>query len=281
LESTPLKTAFSGATVIDPCGHLSVEQEELLVAQLPMVRFVARRIHERLPQHVPIEDLFSAGILGLMDAFAKFDPSNRAQFKTYAQFRVRGAILDSLRCLDWSPRELRRKGRTVEQAIETMTVRLGRSPSETEIAQELGMSLPDYHQLLGDLQGLQIGSLHTEFAEDSGEEQLAYIPGRSEDDPLFRCLRGEMRQRVLDALGALPERERLVVTLYYYEEMTMKEIGTILGVVESRVSQLRSSAILRLRAKLRTMGTDLERRTASPNRVSTLPARLDPRKRAH
>jgi len=235
--------------------ELSSEQERVLLEHLPIVRFLARRIHERLPQHVDIEDLVS-GVVGLMDAFTKFDPAKKVQFRSYAQFRIRGAILDSLRTLDWSPRELRRKGRAIEEAVRVLTARLGRAPGEAEIAGEMGMNLEDYQQLLGDLKGLEIGTLHLERNENSGEEELAYVPGRPEDDPLFRCLRGEMEERLAQAIAHLPERERLVMTLYYYEEMTMREIGLALGVVESRVSQVHASAVLHLRAALRDLAAD-------------------------
>ena len=229
------------------------QRDQLLVEHLPTVRYLARRIHERLPQHVELDDLISAGVVGLIDAFSKFDHGKKVQFKSYAQFRIRGAILDSLRTLDWSPRELRRKGRAVEEAIRTSTQRLGRAPNETEIATEMGVSLTDYQTLLGELKGLEIGSLHMERSEDSGDEELSYVPGPVEEDPLFRCLKGEMKQRLADAIEELPEKERMVLTLYYYEELTMKEIGLTLGVVESRVSQIHSSAVVRLRAALRSM----------------------------
>jgi RNA polymerase sigma factor FliA len=229
------------------------EQERLLLEHLPIVRFLARRIHERLPQHVEVEDLVSAGVVGLMDAFTKFDPAKKVQFRSYAQFRIRGAILDSLRSLDWSPRELRRKGRAVEEAISVLTARLGRPPGESETAAELALSLEEYQQLLGDLKGLEIGTLHAERNEDSGEEELAYVPGRPEEDPLFRCLRGELEGKLSQAITDLPERERLVMTLYYYEEMTMREIGMVLGVVESRVSQIHSAAVVHLRVALKDL----------------------------
>jgi RNA polymerase sigma factor for flagellar operon FliA len=232
---------------------LSGEQERVLLEHLPIVRFLARRIHERLPQHVDIEDLVSAGVVGLMDAFAKFDPAKKVQFRSYAQFRIRGAILDSLRTLDWSPRELRRKGRAVEEAIRVLMARLGHAPGEAEVAAEMGQNLAEYQQLLGDLKGLEIGTLHMERNEDSGEEELAYIPGRPDDDPLFRCLRGELEDRLADGIAHLPDRERLVMTLYYYEEMTMREIGLALGVVESRVSQVHASAVVHLRAALKDL----------------------------
>jgi RNA polymerase sigma factor for flagellar operon FliA len=234
-------------------ARLTAEQEQVLLEHLPMVRFLARRIHERLPQHVDIEDMVSAGVVGLMDAFSKFDPAKKVQFRSYAQFRIRGAILDSLRTLDWSPRELRRKGRAVEEAIRTLTARLGHAPNEAEVAEEMGLGLEEYQQLLGDLKGLEIGTLHMERNEDSGEEELAYIPGRPEDDPLFRCLRGELEERLTGAIQDLPDRERLVMSLYYYEEMTMREIGLALGVVESRVSQMHASAVVHLRAALKDL----------------------------
>ncbi|MGB6745609.1 MAG: FliA/WhiG family RNA polymerase sigma factor [Terracidiphilus sp.] len=236
-----------------PSAGLSVEQEKILLEHLPVVRFLARRIHERLPQHVDIEDLVSAGVVGLMDAFSKFDPDKKVQFRSYAQFRIRGAILDSLRTLDWSPRELRRKGRAVEEAIRVLTARMGRAPGESEVAGELNVSLEEYQQLLGELKGLEIGTLHMERNEESGDEELAYVPGKPEEDPLFRCLKGELQERLTDAIAHLPDRERLVMTLYYYEEMTMREIGLALGVVESRVSQVHASAVVHLRAALKDL----------------------------
>ena len=243
----PFTGSKEGAGTVDGSA---TDRDVLLMEHLPTVRYLARRIHERLPQHVELDDLVSAGVVGLIDAFSKFDHTKKVQFKSYAQFRIRGAILDSLRTLDWSPRELRRKGRAVEEAIRAVTHRVGRAPSEQEIAREMGLSLAEYQLLLGDLKGLEIGSLHMERSEDSGDEELAYVPGSPEDDPLFRCLKSEMKQHLADAIDDLPEKERMVLTLYYYEELTMKEIGLTLGVVESRVSQIHSSAVMRLRTAL-------------------------------
>ncbi|QMV17351.1 FliA/WhiG family RNA polymerase sigma factor [Granulicella sp. 5B5] len=249
-EVAPVPAAVAAIAAMTSMEDTAGEQERQLLEHLPMVKYIARRIHERLPQHVEMDDLVSAGVFGLIDAFNKFDHTKKVQFKSYAQFRVRGAILDSLRELDWSPRELRRKGRAVEEAIRALTHRNGRAPQEAEIAREMSLSLHDFQLLLGDLKGLEIGSLHAERSEDSGEEELAFLPTSPEEDPLFRCLQGEMRQRLVDAIEELPEKERLVLTLYYYEELTMKEIGLTLGVVESRVSQIHSAAVLRLRAAL-------------------------------
>jgi RNA polymerase sigma factor for flagellar operon FliA len=251
--STESKLTSNPFAAVRPPGSrdlLTAEQELVMTEHLPIVRFIARRIHERLPQHVPIEDLYSAGVLGLLDAFGRFDSSRKILFRTYAQWRIRGAILDSLRTLDWSPRELRRKGRGVEQAIQTLTAQFHRSPNNDEIAQKLNITLADYQRLLGELKGLEIITLHSERSADSDEEKLIYVTARREDDPLFRFLDAELRERLTTAINDLPERERLIVTLYYYEEITMTEIGLILGVVESRVSQMHASAVLHLRSRI-------------------------------
>ena len=234
-------------------GVTAAEHEQLLLEHLPTVRYVARKIHERLPQHVELDDLMSAGVVGLMDAVSKFDHAKQVQFKSYAQFRIRGAILDSLRVLDWSPRELRRKARAMEEAVRTLTQAHGRAPQEAEVAEALNLPIESYQRLLGDLKGLEIGSLHVERSEDSGDEELQYIPGSPADDPLFQCMRGEMRSKLIGAIEALPEKERLVLTLYYYEELTMKEIGQAMGVVESRVSQIHSSAVVHMRSALASL----------------------------
>jgi RNA polymerase sigma factor for flagellar operon FliA len=247
------------------------ERDRLLLEHLPSVRYIAHRIHERLPQHVELEDLISAGVVGLIDAFNKFDHTKQVQFKSYAQFRIRGAILDSLRVLDWSPRELRRKGRAVQEAIQSLTRSQRRTPTEPEIARELHLGLNEYQLLLGQLKGLEIGSLNLEHTDDSGEDQLAYIAGSPDDDPLFRCLQGEMRQLLIDGIEELPEKERMVLTLYYYEELTMKEIGLTLGVVESRISQIHSAAVLRLRSSLKGMQS-LQSMPKAARRMSTTPS---------
>ena len=245
-----MRTLTSGTHEAEPAHPSVAERERLLLEHLPTVRYVARKLHEKLPQHVEMDDLVSAGMIGLIDAFSKFDHTKKVQFKSYAQFRIRGAILDSLRVLDWSPRDLRRKGRAVEEAIQSLTRRLGRTPTEQEIAADMEMDLVEYQQLLGNIKGLEVSSLNVQRGEDSGEEELAYVAAPAEADPLFICMSGETRQRLIDAIEELPEKERMVLTLYYYEELNMKEIGLILGVVESRISQIHSSALRRLRPML-------------------------------
>jgi len=227
------------------------ERERVLMEQLPQVRYIARRIHERLPRHVPFEDLVHAGVLGLIDALNKFDLSKQVQFSSYAKFRIRGAILDSLRELDWSPRELRRKGRLVDITYNQLSGRLGRAPSENEIANEMGIDLHELQSLLAELDGLELGSLRVESSRDGKEEDLTdHVPSKPEETPFFQCLRSEMKHLLEQAISELPEKEQRVLALYYYEELTMKEVGIALGIGESRVSQIHSLAMVRLRARL-------------------------------
>jgi len=230
------------------------ERDRLLTEQLPQVRYIARRIHERLPRHVPFEDLVHAGVLGLIDALHKFDKGKHVQFGSYAKFRIRGAILDSLREMDWSPRDLRRKARRLEEAHNKLRSELGRNPSEPELAAELGMDLRGLQVLLGEIDGLEIGSLRIASPRDGKEEDLCeFLPDDPEETPLLQCLRSEMKELLARAIGELPDKERQVLSLYYFEELTMKEVGAVLGVGESRVSQIHSMAVVRLRARMSEM----------------------------
>lgn len=229
------------------------ERDRVLLEQLPQVRYIARRIHERLPRHVPLEDLVHAGVVGLIDALNKFDQSKRVQFASYAKFRIRGAILDSLRDLDWGPRELRRKGRLLESTYAELSGRLGRAPSENELGHEMGLELGELQSLLADLRGLEVGSLRIESQLHGKEADLAEeIPGNIEETPLLKCLHAEAKHLIEQAIAELPEKERRVLTLYYYDELTMKEVGVRLGIGESRVSQIHSLAIVHLRARLKS-----------------------------
>jgi RNA polymerase sigma factor for flagellar operon FliA len=227
------------------------ERERVLMEQLPQVRYIARRIHDRLPRHVPFEDLVHAGVLGLIDALNKFDLSKHVQFSSYAKFRIRGAILDSLRELDWSPRELRRKGRLVDSTYSQLSGKLGRAPYESEIAQEMGINLGEFQSLLAELDGLELGSLRIQSPRDGKQEDLTdYVPSKPEETPFCQCLRSEIKHLLAQAILELPEKEQRVLALYYYEELTMKEVGAALGIGESRVSQIHSLAMVRLRARL-------------------------------
>jgi len=227
------------------------ERDRILLEQLPQVRYLARRIHERLPRHVPLEDMVHAGVIGLIDALNKFDRSKHVQFGSYAKFRIRGAILDSLREMDWGPRELRRKARRVEEAQRKLSMDLSRAPTEVEVAAELNLELREFQQLLTELDGLEVGSLHLESPWDGKDEDLCdYLPNAPEDTPFFRCMRSEMKELLARAVSDLPGKEQQVLALYYFEELTMKEVGAVLGIGESRVSQIHSLAVVRLRARL-------------------------------
>ena len=232
-------------------GLNSAERERLLVEQLPQVKYIAKRIHDRLPPHILLEDLIHAGILGLIEAIQRFDPARHVELKSYAKHRIHGAILDSLRDLDWSPRPLRRKARRIEEAQQRLRARLGYSPSESQLAEELGMTLDKFQHLLGELRGLDLRSLQSETV-DEGSEREARNANQSTvpDDPFSLCLRSEMTGLLAKAVEELPERERQLLALYYYEELTMKEAGAVLGIGEARVSQLHSAAIVRLRARM-------------------------------
>jgi RNA polymerase sigma factor for flagellar operon FliA len=233
------------ATVVN-----SEERQRLLIENLPEVRYIARRIHDRLPSHVLFDDLVHAGILGLIDAVDKFDHHKNVQLKSYAGFRIRGAILDSLRQLDWSPRRLRRQARQIEQVNRQLASELGRSPSQPEIAARLGVELIEFQRLLGELRSLDLGSLQVRSDEGLVEESVPVAATRLEEDPFHLTLRTEMRAILAQAIEALEGRERQVVGLYYLEELTMKEVGVILNIGESRVCQIHSAALIRLRSRM-------------------------------
>jgi RNA polymerase sigma factor for flagellar operon FliA len=239
-----------------------------LLELLPMVRLLARRIHRRLPQNVEFDDILSAGMVGLMEASAKFDPSKQIKFASFASFRIRGAILDSLRVLDWAPRHLRQQGRAVREAIQTLTVRFRRSPSDDEVAAELKISLSAYQKLLGDLRGLEIGTLHRLRADGSDDEEVVCIPAPPEDDPLSCFIRGELTERLIAAIKNLPERERIVTTLRLSEEMTMSDIGLALGLDTVRITQIRSSAVRHLREALSDVSSTGRRKMAGNDALS-------------
>lgn len=232
----------------------SAERDRLLLEQLPEVRYIAKRVHDRLPKHIALEDLVHAGVLGLIDALHKYDPGRNVQFKSYAKFRIRGAILDSLRELDWSPRDLRKQGRRLEEAERKLRNQLNRPATESEMAAEIGLPLDKFQNLLAELHGLDLGNLHTEAAEEGGASPwCAYQPDAPETDAYFACLRSEMKALLAQAIGELPPKERQILSLYYFDELTMKETGQVVGVSESRVCQIHSAAIIRLRARMKEL----------------------------
>jgi len=228
----------------------ATQREQVLLEHLPLVRMVAYRILERLPQQVEFDDLVSAGVVGLIDAYNKFDPSKQVLFRSYAAVRIRGAILDSLRGMDWAPREIRRRAREIEETTQRLTQRMGRKPQQNEVAAEMGMAFASFQQLLQTVKGLEIGSLQAPHSEGSTEEEMVFVEANPEDDPLRRCMRSERAAKLSAVVAELPEREQRVLQMYYVEEMTLKEIGLVLGLVESRVSQIRTAVLELLRARM-------------------------------
>jgi len=229
-------------------------RDRILLEQMPQVRYIARRIHDRLPQQVAIEDLVHAGVLGLIDALTKYDEARQVRFKTYAKFRIRGAILDSLRELDWSPRELRRKARQMATAAAEIGNAMGRSATGTEIAGQMGLTMEAFQRLLGELEALEQESSRPALGDGEREADLCEdLPGNPEENPCMVAMKSELSDLLGSAIATLRKKEQQVLSLYYYEELTMKETGAVLGIGESRVSQIHSLALLRLRARMRSL----------------------------
>jgi len=224
----------------------SADRERLILEHLPQVRLIARRIHERLPESVSLDDLISNGVVGLIAAVDKFDPSQNVQLKTYAEHKIRGAILDGLRDMDWAPKNKRRQAKQIEAAISALEQRLGRAPAEEEIAGELKLSIEEYRQWLYEVRALTIGSF--EFAsEDQEGDLLDYIPDTDDNLPSKTLERAELERLLAQAIEQMPKMERTVLSLYYHEEATLREIAEIMQMHLSRVAQLKSQGILRLR----------------------------------
>ena len=242
--------------VVEEIEITAENREEVIIRYSPMIKYVANRIAMRLPPHIEVDDLISVGVLGLMDAISKYDSSRGAKFKTYAEFRVRGAILDELRAMDWVPRSIRQKASSVDKVVQSLQVKLSRSPEDEEVAKEMGVSLEQFHATLNETKSIPVFSLDDlGIAKDSGEQQslLDCLAGKADADPQTQIRLIELKEIIAKAIDTLPEKERLMVSLYYYEELTMKEIGAVLEITESRVSQIHSKAVYRLRTKLKAI----------------------------
>ncbi|KGM29232.1 RNA polymerase sigma factor FliA [Photorhabdus luminescens] len=226
-----------------------MDKNSLWKRYVPLVRHEALRLQVRLPACVELDDLLQAGGIGLLNAVERFDSLQGTAFTTYAVQRIRGAMLDELRSRDWAPRSVRRNAREVTQIIRKLEQDLGRPASEQEVAKELKIDLVEYRQILLDTNNSQLFS-YDEWHEIHGESCEPVIEEGHETNPLQQLLESDIRQRVIEAIDSLPEREKMVLTLYYQEELNLKEIGAVLEVGESRISQLHSQAIKRLRARL-------------------------------
>ncbi len=228
-------------------------RDYLIVKYSPLVKYVAGKISMNMPHNVEFEDLIAYGIFGLIDAIGKFDPSRGIKFKTYAMTRIRGAIFDELRSIDWVPRSIRQKAKQIEVVISELENKLGRTVEDDEIATELGVSIEDFQVLLNKLSGAAVLSLNDIWYLGDDSDELSVIetleaPENMNPDVLVE--KEEIREHIVEAIKKLPDKEKKVIVLYYYEDLTLKEIGAVLDVTESRVSQLHTKAIMRLRGRL-------------------------------
>jgi RNA polymerase sigma factor for flagellar operon FliA len=228
-----------------------VDKDSLLTEHMPLVKRLAHHMKAKLPPSVEVDDLVQAGMIGLLDAINRYEETHGAQFETYAVMRIRGAMLDELRSSDWMPRSMRQDMRKIETAMATLQQRLGRPPSESEVAKSLKLSLADYQEMLSEGGGHQLVYYEDFHDEDGNDSFLDRYAHDDESDPLRSLLDTDFRQAVIDAIDALPPREKMLMGLYYEEELNLKEIGAVMGVSESRVSQLHTQAVARLRASLR------------------------------
>lgn len=230
------------------------ERNQLILQYAPWVKFMALRMTAKLPSHVQAEDLISAGILGLIDALDKFNPTREVQFKTYAQIRIQGAMKDELRSMDWASRSVRQKARRLEQVYATLEQRLGRPPSSEEVATSMAIEMTELEEMLDDVKGVSLISLEDLGQEAASEDHstlLDVLMTRQDQDPLELLNRADLKKALAQAIEQLPDKERLVISLYYVDELTMKEVGQVLNLTESRVSQLHTQTVLRLRGTLK------------------------------
>jgi RNA polymerase sigma factor for flagellar operon FliA len=240
-------------------GFTHAERDALILEHAPIIRYVAGRIAMRLPSHVSLEDLMSAGVVGLIDAVDRFDPTQNVKFKTYAEFRIRGAILDELRAMDWVPRSVRRKSGKLEDVYNQLQTQLGRAATDEEVAEELDIDLEELYHLLDEVKGVNLLSLDDQsgpLGQLDPERILHALNRDNSEDPLAMLGLAELRDQMAKAIESLPEKEKLVISLYYYDELTMREIGEVLGYTESRISQMHTKAILRLKGRLKTLVVD-------------------------
>lgn len=227
------------------------DKNDLLTDHMPLVKRLAHHMKAKLPPSVEVDDLIQAGMIGLLDAISRYEENHGAQFETYAVLRIRGAMLDELRSSDWLPRSMRQNMRKIEAAMSSLQQKLGHAPSESEVAKSLKLSLSDYQDMLSDGGGHQLLYYEDFHDNEGGNDSFLDRYAVDDADPLRSLMDGDFRQAVVDAIDALPPREKILMGLYYEEELNLKEIGAVMGVSESRVSQLHTQAVARLRATLR------------------------------
>lgn len=230
-------------------------RDELIMSHLPLVKYLVGRISAKLPPHLDQQDLLSVAVVGLITAAERFDPNRGIQFKTFAEKRIMGSIMDELRAQDWLPRTLREKYKRLEHEFAVLEQKLGRNPSSEEVAEAMGMDLEKYFQLIEEVHSLSFMSLDDFQEDDDGGTFgfLNFLSDNGTENPQNQMMAKQLLQSLGEAIEALPEKERIVITLYYYEELNLKEIGEVLGLTESRISQLHSQAVIRLKVKMKNL----------------------------
>jgi len=232
----------------------SLTREEMILKYTPLIKYIAHRLAMRLPPHIAVDDLVNSGVIGLMDAIKKFDPNKKVQFKTYAEFRIKGAMLDELRSLDWVSRSVRQKAAQLEKAFQSLEKKKGRAVEDQEVAQELGISLENYYTMINEINGVfltDLSGVRKKMPQFSDEDLLNLLADDKENQPFQLLSLEELKEVLTRAIEELTPKERTVISLYYYEELTLKEIGEVLGFTESRICQIHTKAILKLRNKIR------------------------------
>lgn len=253
--SKKLKNLKDYRSTVDP-----KTKDEIIIEYAPLIKYIAQKIASRLPSNIELDDLISCGVIGLMDAIEKFDPSRDNKFKTYAEFRVRGAILDELRAQDWVPRSIREKAKMIERSYAKLESELGRPATDEEMCKELNVTQEEFHDLLNKAKSVSLLNIDDSATFNRGDKKL--IAGLMEDsraaNPFTAVSYKNSRDKIKEGIQSLPEKQRLVLSLYYYEDLNLKEIGQVLDVTESRVSQLHTQAIMKLKLKLKTVFESVE-----------------------
>ena len=248
------KCYYPSVKVPTPSRDTDLNRDGLILKYTPLIKYIAHRLAMRLPPNISVEDLISAGVIGLMDALSKFDPNKKVQFKTYAEFRIKGAMLDELRALDWVSRSVRQKAAQLEKAFQSLERKKGRAVEDDEVAQEMGLSLENYYTLLNEVNGtflFDLESLRKKMPQLPEEDLLDLLMDEGENHPFYHISLGELKKMLAQAISELSQKEKTVLSLYYFEELTLKEIGEVLGFTESRICQIHTKVILKLRAKLK------------------------------
>ena len=248
----------------NPQQLTSTQKDKLIMEYAPLIKFIAYKISMRLPSNIELDDLIASGAIGLMDAIEKYDPSRDNTFKTYAEFRIRGAILDELRNQDWVPRSIRDKAKLLEKTFSQLKNDLGRDATDQEAADKLGLSMDEFHDLVYQVCPVSILSFdnQTTFSSIDKKSMLSFLEDFKIDNPFNELQIKVVKDIIMDSINSLPEKHKIILSLYYYEDLNLKEIGRVLRITESRVSQLHAQAIVRLKAKLSSSIEEETRRQA-------------------